>query len=201
MARLIPGGRGTKLDPFAQRESVQERAAKAQRVLPQYTLGYFQGTLGASATGVFATTGFTLGPLERINVQMAVSQVRCVVAAASAGSVIDVGIYVYTGGEFVLLPGSLATLDTSAVGTASTDLPTPIVLDPQQRLFLGCKPRVADASLQVIAGGTHAVSLSYLALPAANSVPGRVSRDSVTKSSSIGLAAIQYLSTEAALLL
>ena len=201
MARLIPGGRGTKLDPFAQRESVQERAAKAQRVLPQYTLGYYSATLEAAASGTFATTGFTLGPMERIGVQIAVSQVRCVVAAASAGSVIDVGIYVYTGGEFVLLPGSLATLSTAATGTASTDLPTPVVLDPQQRLFLGCKPRVADATLQVIAGGSHAVSLSYLSLSAANSVPGRVARDAMTKSSIIGLASIQYLSTEAALLL
>lgn len=199
MARLIPGGRGPKLDLLVNNELLAQRGLEAQRVLPPYTVGMYPAVMEATGVGIYATTGVTLGPMEQIPVKTRLSEVRIVVNAASAGSVCDVGIYVYADRKFTLR--SYGTVNTASVGVASTTLDRPITIDPQQRLFIGLKPRVADATLSVVPGSTHTAAMRYISAAATDTLAPSYSIDSLTKDSSIGLPAIHYFSTEGAALL
>jgi hypothetical protein len=202
MSRRIPGGRGTKLDPFAQRESVQDRAEKAQRVLPPYFLGPLPPAGHPALAQVFDLTHLCLYAIPPVPVDVTLTSVRVPTQAVSAGSVTYVGLYVLSGDSFKLFPGSVVAVDTDTNGKNSASLQRPITIKPNQRIFLGVKAITASPTLYSVNSNLAGMTTHRMTVAATATLSDypKIARLTPTAQSTPGIPAIQYVSTEGALL-
>lgn len=197
MARFnsIPG-RGPRFDPKA----VDQRESDAQRIvsLPQ-RFGWYvanhdlMGDVGANAQTAnelhFSFCGMT--PFARI-INVAKITVHSV---PTAGSILNLGIYRYLGGQernFTLVPGTEVSFSGASTGIQTITLPKQVELNAYVPYFIGSWSNDSNPVYNMITTTVARTARPFFVSGVSSGLPGKINISALTQSGTLRYVAALY---------
>lgn len=208
MARRNPGGHG-------QRKGEDHGVGRAESEFIRETLqpaedGWFISPTGNDITPSLTTTAPTLNNFRLTYMpprtqSILVSQARVSVTTLQINSSLKTALYVYENQVYRRIPGTACNFPTTATGLITVQLPDPVLITPNMRLFMGLVTHGIAATVAGTTGGIAGATrpLNTRTLAGHTDAPrGQYLLSELTLSTSNTFHAfVPYLSKEAAFVL
>lgn len=200
MSDALRGGRGQLRDDAAQKESYDARARIAQKLHAWHvsSVPVEAALVNCQPLTANLVRFFYLGTF---NQNLDLAQARLTITAASAGSTVRTGLYIYdttVDRRLVLVAPSAALFSGAATGALTYNLGTLVTLSAGSRVFLGVKPSDNVVGVAGADFSTYARTLPYFTLAhVAGVLPPIVQRAAMTENSTGYILAATYLNKEA----